>query len=326
MVCYTSLTDCNSSNTIAAPPARPIGSPITLPFRLFSSSTPCQASAPTKKGGKLFRDPYVVTQARARKAANISRQDALAKERFQALGDPVRGQTTSYVESFDLGRDPDSTTTLNHFLRPDEISVQLETSKALLKPLPVQYNATMESEAKHATDEEKKLADYEVNHEEVHAALQRIINLDNGSSKDRLRSNMQRCIQTFGRHETDQILPPKPRATPLMSIKALRDQRVAIEGASDRAERKDIKRIGPDTGSSEVQIAILTAKIRGLANHLGSRGRKDKVGKRDLRLLVHRRQKLLQYLKRKERGGPRWQRCVETLGLTEGTWQGEISL
>jgi ribosomal protein S15 len=89
---------------------------------------------------------------------------------------------------------------------------------------------------------------------------------------------------------------------------------------------KPIERAGPDTGSSEVQIAILTAKIRSLANFLETRGKKDKVNKRNLRLLVHRRQKLLQYLRRKERGGPRYQRCVEMLGLTEGTWKGEISL
>lgn len=84
--------------------------------------------------------------------------------------------------------------------------------------------------------------------------------------------------------------------------------------------------MGPDTGSSEVQIAILTAKIKTVADFLATRGKGDKHNKRNLRLLVHRRQKLLQYLRRKERGGPRWQHCIETLGLTEGTWRGEISL
>jgi len=85
-------------------------------------------------------------------------------------------------------------------------------------------------------------------------------------------------------------------------------------------------RAGPDTGSSEVQIAVLTAKIRTLADFLETRGKTDKVNKRNLRLLVHRRQKLLLYLRRKERGGPRWQNIIDTLGLTEGTWRGEISL
>jgi hypothetical protein len=35
---------------------------------------------------------------------------------------------------------------------------------------------------------------------------------------------------------------------------------------------------------------------------------------------------LLKYLRTKERGGDRWQHVVNTLGLSEGTWQGEISL
>jgi ribosomal protein S15P/S13E len=54
-------------------------------------------------------------------------------------------------------------------------------------------------------------------------------------------------------------------------------------------------------------------------------GKKDKVNKRNLRVLVHKRQKLLRYLRTKERGGERFQHLVETLGLTEGTWKGEIS-
>ena len=86
-------------------------------------------------------------------------------------------------------------------------------------------------------------------------------------------------------------------------------------------------RAGPDTGSSEVQIAILTAKIRVLANELeAKRGHKDKINKRNLRVMVHKRQKLLKYLRKKERGSDRWRNLVETLGLAEGTWKGEISL
>jgi ribosomal protein S15 len=167
-------------------------------------------------------------------------------------------------------------------------------------------------------------------HATVEEAVKRILTLDNSSNPARLRVNIQRCIETFGRHETDKILLPKARAVAITSSKGGSEtiKSVDAEGTElgDRGTPPSIERQGPDTGSSEVQIAILTAKIRSLANFLSTRGRKDKVGKRDLRLLVHRRQKLLKYLKRKERGGPRWQRCIETLGLTEGTWKGEISL
>ena len=85
-------------------------------------------------------------------------------------------------------------------------------------------------------------------------------------------------------------------------------------------------RAGPDTGSSEVQIGILTAKIRILADRYAGENRNDKVNKRNLRLLLHRRQKLLKYMEKKERGSDRWHNMIEKLGLTEATWRGEIEV
>jgi len=135
-----------------------------------------------------------------------------------------------------------------------------------------------------------------------------------------MRVNITRCVETFGRHNTDRIFPPKAPSLSRSGAEEVRTVRPETNVAATA------KRVGPDTGSSEVQIAILTAKIKTLADFLQARGKGDKHNKRNLQLLVHRRQKLLQYLRRKERGGPRWQHCIETLGLTEGTWRGEISL
>ena len=52
-----------------------------------------------------------------------------------------------------------------------------------------------------------------------------------------------------------------------------------------------------DTGSAEVQIAILTTRINGLTEHLRSH-KKDFAGRRGLLMLVSRRRRLLDYLKR----------------------------
>ena len=52
-----------------------------------------------------------------------------------------------------------------------------------------------------------------------------------------------------------------------------------------------------DTGSAEVQIAILTGRINGLTEHLRTHG-KDYAGRRGLLMLVARRRSLLDYLKR----------------------------
>jgi small subunit ribosomal protein S15 len=52
-----------------------------------------------------------------------------------------------------------------------------------------------------------------------------------------------------------------------------------------------------DTGSPEVQVAILTTRINGLTEHLQSH-RKDFAGRRGLLMLVSRRRRLLDYLRK----------------------------
>ena len=52
-----------------------------------------------------------------------------------------------------------------------------------------------------------------------------------------------------------------------------------------------------DTGSSEVQIALLTAQINHLQSHFAEH-KKDHHGRRGLLRMVSRRRKLLDYLKR----------------------------
>jgi ribosomal protein S15 len=203
---------------------------------------------------------------------------------------------------------------LNFFLTPSEIHSSLESSYALTKP-PIASNRNTADPAIEA-ERERMHAEQ---HENAHRAISRIASLENGNSKDRTRANIQRCIDVFGRHNTDKYLAPRSPSS------------VSRDPTAPLPQEKT-PRAGPDTGSPEVQIAILTAKIRVLANHLerqGGReagGKKDKYNKRNLRLLVHRRQKMLRYMRTKERGGERWQNLVQTLGLTDGTWKGEISL
>lgn len=60
---------------------------------------------------------------------------------------------------------------------------------------------------------------------------------------------------------------------------------------------EQFRRSGDDTGSAEVQIAILTTRINGLTEHLRSH-KKDFAGRRGLLMLVSRRRRLLDYLKR----------------------------
>jgi len=67
-----------------------------------------------------------------------------------------------------------------------------------------------------------------------------------------------------------------------------------------------------DTGSCEVQIALLTERIKRLTEHLKVH-KKDKHSQRGLLKLVGRRRKLLRYLGRED--PERYRKLVERLGL-----------
>jgi len=78
-----------------------------------------------------------------------------------------------------------------------------------------------------------------------------------------------------------------------------------------------------DTGSTEVQVALLTYRIRNLYFHL-TKFRRDVGNRRGLRILVHRRAKLLRYLKQKHR--QRYDAVLERLGLEPASVEGELVL
>lgn len=65
------------------------------------------------------------------------------------------------------------------------------------------------------------------------------------------------------------------------------------------AVTKDYQRNEKDTGSTEVQVALLTKKIQSLTQHL-SVNKKDFSARRGLLVLVGQRRKLLRYLDRKD--------------------------
>lgn len=62
---------------------------------------------------------------------------------------------------------------------------------------------------------------------------------------------------------------------------------------------KQFQSHGKDTGSSEIQISILTQRINELTNHLVINP-KDHQGQRGLLLMVGQRKKILSYLKKKD--------------------------
>ncbi|KAG2358743.1 hypothetical protein BDR07DRAFT_1489109 [Suillus spraguei] len=76
-----------------------------------------------------------------------------------------------------------------------------------------------------------------------------------------------------------------------------------------------------DTGRPEVQAALLTIQIRGLWKHLLA-FRKDIDNRRGLRQLVHKRAKILKYLRRLDRD--RYEAILPRLGLDAASVEGEL--
>ena len=87
-----------------------------------------------------------------------------------------------------------------------------------------------------------------------------------------------------------------------MSITAERKQEVIKEHAREKG----------DTGSPEVQIAILTSRIQTLTEHFKSHA-KDNHSRRGLLMMVNKRRSLLDYLKRED--ASRYSDLIAKLGL-----------
>ncbi len=87
-----------------------------------------------------------------------------------------------------------------------------------------------------------------------------------------------------------------------MSITAERKQELISEYATKSG----------DTGSPEVQVAILSERIANLTEHLKAH-QKDFHSRRGLLMMVGQRRRLLDYLSRKNRG--RYDELIQRLGL-----------
>ena len=84
----------------------------------------------------------------------------------------------------------------------------------------------------------------------------------------------------------------------------LKEQKTAIIEANKTHEG--------DTGSPEVQIAILTARINDLTEHLRTH-KKDNHSRRGLLIMVGKRRNLLDYLQKKDIN--RYRACIAKLGI-----------
>ncbi|HRP75614.1 MAG TPA: 30S ribosomal protein S15 [Rhodocyclaceae bacterium] len=87
---------------------------------------------------------------------------------------------------------------------------------------------------------------------------------------------------------------------------------MALETTNKAQIVKDFQRAQGDTGSPEVQVALLTARINGLTDHFKANA-KDHHSRRGLLKMVSQRRKLLDYLK--GNNADSYRNLIERLGL-----------
>jgi len=86
-------------------------------------------------------------------------------------------------------------------------------------------------------------------------------------------------------------------------------------GLSPDRKAEIVKEFGKgdnDTGSAEVQIALLTTRITELTEHLNQH-KKDFSSQRGLRMMVGQRRRLLKYVKRQDLAS--YRQLIERLGI-----------
>ena len=89
---------------------------------------------------------------------------------------------------------------------------------------------------------------------------------------------------------------------------------MSLNSADKAAIVSEYQRADKDTGSPEVQVSLITGRIKYLTDHFKTH-KKDFHSRRGLQSLVNKRRKLLKYLKRND--SARYQTLIQGLGLRD---------
>jgi len=87
---------------------------------------------------------------------------------------------------------------------------------------------------------------------------------------------------------------------------------MSLNSENKRSIIEEYSRDDADTGSPEVQVALLSARISELTDHFGEH-KKDHHSRQGLLMMVNKRRKLLDYLKAKDQD--RYRELISRLGL-----------
>jgi small subunit ribosomal protein S15 len=110
------------------------------------------------------------------------------------------------------------------------------------------------------------------------------------------------------RYSSQVLVPAEPRRT--YHQKGQHPMSLTVEQTSKVIA--DYRRAPNDTGSPEVQVALLSARIEHLSKHFAGH-EKDHHSRRGLLKMVNQRRRLLNYLKNSD--GDRYKTLIERLGI-----------
>jgi small subunit ribosomal protein S15 len=110
------------------------------------------------------------------------------------------------------------------------------------------------------------------------------------------------------RYSSHALMPAEPRRT--YHQKGQLPMSLSVEQTSKVIA--DYRRAPNDTGSPEVQVALLSARIEHLSKHFAGH-EKDHHSRRGLLKMVNQRRRLLNYLKNSD--GDRYKTLIERLGI-----------
>jgi small subunit ribosomal protein S15 len=105
--------------------------------------------------------------------------------------------------------------------------------------------------------------------------------------------------------------PGGPAASAASTLDS-KDDAMSITAERKQALIKDFANKAGDTGSPEVQVAILTERIVNLTEHFKTHA-KDNHSRRGLLKMVSQRRSLLDYVKKRDE--PRYRALIERLGI-----------
>lgn len=239
-----------------------------------------------------------------RKKANIARQAVLQAERSPADFDPIVGKSTDFTRSLlhpDAVWSSKSSFEDTLYFPKDEIAqIQIAVEKAVQAREQSRPDFSLEKMSLHLR---------QTSHEDTKVDMSPVAR----SPEDIMQEKLDR-IKLENEHKSI----ASSRITSLQNSNAR-----TLRAFNTAFAIREFGRKEGDTGSAEVQAAVLTVRILSEAKHIAAH-KKDVHGFKGFRELIHQRQKILKYLRRES--VERYQGCIAKLGLTDQCIIREITM